>query len=116
MVYYAAADVRLIIHTTLDDDDSEIESIIATSDAWIDKLLGSQSTSDALIQRLSILLTARAIKTRQPTATVVGEYRETHDPAKVWSEEIKEIIRLYRTPKVKGSTYRRIDEDMRYPG
>lgn len=115
MAYCAAADVRLIIHTALDGDDSEIESIIATSDAWIDKLLGSQSASDALIQRLSMLMTARAIKTRQPTATAMGEYRETHDPVKVWSGEIEEIIRLYKSPKVKGSAYQRIDEDVRYP-
>jgi len=79
--YCSASDVSAIIETTLTDQ--QIESIIEMSDAHIDKLLGSQSTGDKLIKKLSILLTAKTIKTRQPTSTAVGEYRETHDPIQV---------------------------------
>jgi len=94
MTYCTPSDVRLIIDTDLTDD--EIEKIIATSGAYIDRLLGAQSTSDQLINRLSVLLTARFIKTRQPTSTAIGEYRETHDPLKVWNAEIQEITTEYR--------------------
>ena len=94
MTYSTASDVRLIIDTALRDD--EITTVIATSDAYIDKLLGAQSASDNLIKRLSMLLSAKVIKTRQPQSQAIGEYRETHDPIEVWDTEIKEIMASYR--------------------
>jgi len=95
MGYCTASDVRLIIDTTLTD--VEIESIIETSDAYIDKLLGSQSSSDKLIKRLSMLLSAKIIKTREPQSQAIGEYRESAgNILEVWEREIQEIVRLYR--------------------
>jgi len=94
MAYCSASDVKLIINTNLTDD--EITTLIETSDAYIDKVLGTQSTSDKLIKRLSMLLTAKAIKTRQPQSQAIGEYRETHDPITVWDGEIREIMAVYR--------------------
>jgi hypothetical protein len=95
MGYCTASDVRLIIDTTLTD--AEIESIIETSDAYIDKLLGSQSSTDKLIKRLSMLLTAKIIKTRDPQSQAIGEYRESAgNILEVWEREIREIMRLYR--------------------
>jgi len=94
MGYCTPSDVRAIIETTLTDE--EIESIIETSDAYIEKLIGPQSTTDKLIKRLSILLTARLIKTRDPNSRAIGEYKETHNPIKVWNREIEEILGAYR--------------------
>jgi len=114
MSYCTASDVRMIINTTLTD--SEITSIIETSDAEIDKRLGIQDASDKLIKKLSMLLTAHTIKTRQPRAQAIGEYREdAGDVLVVWEREIERIFRLYRGVSVKASEYRHIDEDTRYP-
>ena len=114
MSYCTASDVRMIINTTLTD--SEITSIIETSDAEIDKRLGIQDASDKLIKKLSMLLTAHTIKTRQPRAQAIGEYREdAGDVLGVWEREIERIFRLYRGVSVKASEYRHIDEDTRYP-
>jgi len=95
MGYCTASDVRLIIDTTLTDAD--IDSIIETSDPYIDKLLGSQSSTDKLIKRLSMLLTAKIIKTRDPQSQAIGAYRESAgNILEVWEREIREIMRLYR--------------------
>lgn len=74
MVYCMAADVRLIVSTSLTD--TEISGIIEMSDAEIDRRIGVQSSSDKLVKKLSILLTAHAVKTRQPQSLAIGEYRE----------------------------------------
>jgi len=95
MPYCVASDVRLIISTELSD--AEVASLIETSDAYIDQMLGTQSGSDKLIKRLSMLLTARAIKTRQPQSYAVGEYSEsTGSVLDVWDREIESIFALYR--------------------
>lgn len=95
MTYCSASDVRLIINTELTD--TEITTIIETSDAYIDKLLGAQSGSDRLIKRLSMLLTAKAIKTRHPKSFAIGDYSEAAgSEMEVWEDEIGEIVALYR--------------------
>jgi len=106
-MYCEPDDVRLMVGTTLTDD--EIVDIIETSDAYIDKMLGAQSLSDKLIKRLSMLLTAKAIKTSQPKSQAIsesqtiGEYKITDeqredagDVLEVWEREIKEIMAMYR--------------------
>ena len=115
MAYCTAADVRAIINTNLTDD--QVTSIIETSDAEIDKRLGAQSSSDKLVKKLSMLLTAHTIKTRQPKSQAIGEYREdAGDVLEVWEREIERIYRLYKGVSVKGSEYGHIDEKKRYPG
>ena len=95
MPYCLASDVRIIINTALTDP--QITTIIETSDAYIDKLLGAQSTSDKLIKRLSMLLTAKAIKTRDPQSQSIGEYSESQGGIlQVWDGEIREIMAIYR--------------------
>ena len=95
MTYCTAADVRLIINTSLSD--LEIASLVETSDAYIDKVLGAQSGSDKLVKRLSMLLTAKAIKTRQPQSYAVGEYSEAAgNVLEVWEREIEVIVAIYR--------------------
>ncbi len=114
MAYCAASDVRLIINTTLTDD--QVTSIIEMSDAEIDRRIGAQDASDKLIKKLSILLTAHTIKTRQPRSQAIGEYREdAGDVLKVWESEIERIFRLYKGVLVKASEYKHIDESKRYP-
>jgi len=115
MAYCTASDVRLVVETSLTD--TQITSIIEMSDAEIDKRLGSQSSSDKLIKKLSMLLTAHTIKTRQPKSVAIGEYRE--DAGNVlenWEQEIERIYRLHKDVSVKASEYSHIDEDTRYPG
>jgi len=112
--YCAAADVRLIVHTGLTD--AEIGSIIELSDAEIDRRIGAQDVSDKVAKRLSMLLTARTIRQRQPRSVGAGEYREdSGDILETWSREIEALFRLYRSPSVKASEYGHIDEDERFP-
>ena len=114
MAYCTASDVRLIIHTSLSDAD--IASIIETSDAVIDRRLGAQSSSDKAVKRLSMLLTVKTIKGRQPRSVAAGEYREdSGNIVETWTAEIEGLFRLYSSPSVKASEYRHIDEDERYP-
>ena len=114
MAYCTASDVRQIIHTSLTD--SDLASIIEMSDAQIDKRLGAQSSSDKVVKKLSMLLTAKTIKARQPRSVAAGEYREdSGDILEVWTQEIEGLFRLYKSPTIKASEYRHIDEDERYP-
>ena len=114
MAYCTAADVRTIINTVLTDN--EITSFIETSDAEIDRRIGAQDPSDKLVKKLSMLLTAHTIKTRQPKSQAIGDYREdAGDVLEVWEREIERIYRLYKGVSVKGSKYGHIDESKRYP-
>ena len=114
MAYCTASDARLIIHTSLSD--SDIASIIETSDALIDRRIGAQSMSDKAVKKLSMLITARTIKARQPRSVAAGEYREDMgDVMETWTAEIEGLFRLYGSPTVKASEYRHIDEEERYP-
>ena len=114
MAYCTASDVRIIINTTLTDD--QVTSIIETSDAKIDRRIGAQDPSDKLVKKLSMLLTAHTIKTRQPKSQAIGDYREdAGDVLEVWEREIERIYRLYKGVSVKGSKYSHIDESKRYP-
>ena len=114
MPYSTPSDVRLIIDTTLTD--TQITTIIQMSDTQIDTRIGTQTTPDPLIKKLSTLHTAHTIKTRQPQSLAVGEYREdTGDVLGVWEREIERIYRLHKGVSVKASDYAHIDDDERYP-
>ena len=114
MAYCTASDVRLILETSLSD--TEIEALIEMSDAEIDGRISAQSPSDKLVAKLSALIASHAAKTRQPQAVSIGEYREeTGSILEVWEREIERIYRLKGTPAIKGSEYRHIDEEKRYP-
>lgn len=115
MPYCTAADVRTMVDTALTD--GEIASIIETSDAEIDRRIGVQSDSDRLVKKLSMLVTASAIRSRQPQTQVIGEYREdAGDALRVWEREIERIFRLYQVSSVTSSEYMKIDESERYVG
>jgi len=111
-MYCTAVDVRSIVHTGLTD--SEIEAIIELGDAEIDKRLGTQDPSDKVIKRLSMLLTARTVKLRQPGSVAVGEYSENSEQfLRVVEAEIEKTWRLYSGVAVSSSSYGVIDEDDR---
>ena len=96
MTYCSASDVRLIVDTTLTD--AEIERLIEMSDAEIDRELGPQQEADALVRKLSMLLTALTVRSRDPESFAVGEYSErAGDVAEAWRREVEEIKRLYRS-------------------
>jgi hypothetical protein len=114
MAYCVSSDVRLIVNTTLTD--VEITGIIEMSDAEIDARIGTQTSGNKLIKKLSMLLTAHTIKTRQPQSQAIGEYREdAGDVLEVWEREIERIYRLYKGVSVKATEHRYIDESKRYP-
>lgn len=111
-MYCTASDVRSIIHTGLSD--SEIEAIIELSDAEIDKRLGSQDASDKVIKKLSMLLTAKTVKLRQPGSVAVGEYSESSEHfSQVVEAEIEKIYRLCSSSSISSSRYGVIDEEER---
>jgi len=96
VTYCTASDVRLIVETTLTDD--ELDRLIEMSDAQIDRELGAQQETDNLVKKLSMLLTALTVRSRDPESFAVGEYREqAGDPAEAWRREAEEIRRLYRS-------------------
>ena len=64
MPYCTAADMRTMVDMALTD--GEIVGIIETSDAEIDRRIGVQSGSDKPVKKLSMLVTAHAIRARQP--------------------------------------------------
>jgi len=112
MTYCTASDIRSIVHTGLSD--GEIEAIIALSDAEIDKRLGSQDSSDKVIKKLSMLLTAKTVKLRQPGIVAVGEYSENNeDLFQVLDAEIEKIYRLCSSSSISSSRYGVIDEEER---
>jgi len=112
MVYCAAEDVRRIIHTGLSDAD--LGSIIELSDAEIERRIGMQDAADPVIRKLSALMTASTVKTRQPDSSAIGEYREESGGVQdVWGREIEAIFRLYSGFKVAASSHGFIDEDKR---
>jgi len=114
LAYCTAADMRTVLDTSLTD--GEITSIIETSDAEIDRRMGVQDSSDRLVKKLSMLVTAHAIRTRQPQAQAVGEYREdVGDVFGVWEREIERVYRLCKCVSVKASEHSYIDEGSRYP-
>jgi len=114
MPYSTPPDVRLIIDTTLTD--TQITTIIEMSDTQIDTRIGPQTTPDELIKKLSTLLTAHTIKTRQPQTLTVGEYKEdTGDTLKAWEQEITRIYKLHENVSIKTSDYAHINDDERYP-
>ena len=114
MPYCTPSDVRTIINTVLTDD--QINDIVETSDAEIDKRIGPQGASDKLIKKLSMLLTAHTIKTRQPQSHAIGEYREdAGDIIEVWEREVDRIYKLYKTIIINTSKYEHINESKRYP-
>jgi len=68
------------------------------------------------MKKLSVLLTAHSIKTRQPRSQATGEHREdAENVLEVWEVEIGRISRLYKGFAVEDSEYRRIKESKRYP-
>ena len=115
MAYCAPSDVRLVLETVLTD--AQIVEVIDMSDAEIDIRLGAQDPGDRVVTKLSALITAHAIKTRQPGSVAVGEYREdSRDVLGVWEGEIERLFRLKKVPGIAASKHRRIDEEERYPG
>jgi len=114
MPYSTPPDVRLILDTDLTD--AQIAGIVDMSDAQIDTRIGTQTTPDPLIKKLSALHTAHTIKTRQPQTLAVGEYREdTTDTLEAWEREIERIYRLHENISIKASEHAHIDDDERYP-
>ena len=95
MAYCTASDVRIIVNTSLTDD--QITTIIETSDAQINKIIGTQSTSDKLIKKLSMLMTAKVVKTRDPQSQSIGEYQQASgNIIYIWDAEIRDIMAIYR--------------------
>ncbi len=84
------------------------------SDAEIFKMAGSRITGE-VARKLSALISASTIKTRQPSSTAIGEYsEESGDVQEIWVQEIEKLYGLYRHPSITTSEYQSIDEETRY--
>lgn len=118
MSYCIPADVRLHIDTEMLTD--EIEDLITLADEDLDTRLGGHTLSDNLKKTCSALLTAVMIADKQPKTYGAGSVRISHGEARVnrWLQKVEGIIAQAtssRSSKVKSSTYRKIDENRRYP-
>lgn len=115
--YCTPSDVRLLISTTLEDGD--ITRLIEQASAEIDKRIGTQSTSDQVVEKLCAFMTAYTLKIQRPQSEALGERRismgRTLD---LWAREIERLFTLCAPvrSRVKSSSYQKIDEDLRYPG
>ncbi len=103
MPYSTPADVRALAATELTD--TQIAALIEASDAEIDRRVGTQTSTDPLVRKLSSLLTARTIKASQPGLSAVGEYRE--EEGRGWGDEIKNAFRALATVAVERSHHHR---------
>lgn len=113
VAYCTAADVKLIIETSLSDED--IGSLIALADDDLDEMSAGVTLSATDKKKCSIYLTAIKIAERQPTSYSVGSTRISHgDRSKEWEKKVWDIINQNKTPVVKSSEYQKIDEDLRY--
>jgi hypothetical protein len=102
MPYCQPEHVRLHAETPLTDE--EITTLIEESDAEINRRHGTQESTDPLIRKLSALLTAKAILSKNPVAVTVGNYTETQRLDDL-TAEINAIQRLYTQPKITATPY-----------
>lgn len=115
--YCTPSDVRLLVYTTLEDVD--ITRLIEQASAEIDKRIGTQSTSDQIVEKLCALITAYTIRIQRPQSEVLGERRI--NMGRNLDRWLREIERLYKLcapvrSRVKSTEYQKIDEESRYPG
>lgn len=95
--------------------DAQITSQITMQSAIIDKRLGSQSTSDEVVKNLCALMTAREIARKRPDEIqLLGTSQNWESTMRDWDQRIRELSKMYKTPKVKPSAYQVIDEDDRF--
>lgn len=86
--YCSAADVKLIINTTMGDTD--IGTLIGLADAEIDAR-GLDFATDVKKQ-ISMLITASLIALRDPNQKAIGEYREQFITASEWRTRVEDLI------------------------
>lgn len=104
MVYCYPEDVKRIISTNMFDND--IQELIEEADAEIDQECGSQTAGDSYVKKLSMLITAFSIRTKDPNSVSLGEYRESNEVIiKVWAEEIQKKKSVLAQPASCEETY-----------
>ena len=90
MSYCEPKDVLRIIETPMIDDD--VQELINEADAEINVDCGTQTVGDLYIRKLSMLITALMIRTKDPSSVSIGEYSESNSKIlDLWSQKIKEI-------------------------
>ena len=94
MAYCLPSDVRLLIHTDLED--SEIEDLIREADAELDEMLGGASMSSDLKKYCSKRLAAITIARREPAQYSLGNIRVDYGKRVAWwSSEVKrKVVRV----------------------
>jgi len=114
--YCTPSDVRLLVSTTLENED--ISRLIEQSSAEIERRIGTQSTSDQVLEKLCALITAYTIRIQHPQSETLGERRADRGRnLDRWAKEIERLCNMYKSSfKVRSSGYQKIDEDARYPG
>ena len=124
MAYGSVSGVRALtgVEETTEWDD-RITAWLADSDAKIEKQLGQTfpDPTPALIVRLSNLLTTLTVLDRMKAEGSLASFRVgdvSTDPLaaaeaarKNYEQEANEILRMYRSPTVKSSSYKYIEEE-----
>jgi len=114
--YCKSSDVKMWITTSVDDE--LIEELIDQASGEIDKRIGAQSTSDVSVKKLCALIVAYGMMLQRPQSETLGERRvDRGKTLELWMNEIERLYRLCSTSGsiIKSSSYRVIDEDVRYP-
>ena len=91
MAYCLPSDVRLLIHTDLED--TEIEDLIREADVELDGMLGGASMSSDLKKYCSKRLTAIVIARRDPVQYSLGGIRVDYgERIRDWNREVKRKV------------------------
>ncbi len=90
-----AATVKRYINTALSD--SDIGLIVEDSDEEIYSDIGPQDAGNKEIRKLAALITARAIRNRDPQSVIVGPFSARQNPLESMDSEIERIKGKYST-------------------
>lgn len=91
-MYCTPSDVRLIIHTALDEDD--LSRLIVEADTELDELATGLTLSADEKRQCSRLLVAITISNRMPKSYTIGSARiDQGDRVKKWKAKLAEVLR-----------------------
>ena len=114
VAYCSATEVAYLVHTDLDD--TAIGILITLADAELDQMLGGSTLATNLLKLCSMMLTAILVAQRDPEATTLGSARIQYGSrVEDWRGRVWAIVKRNKAPVIKSSSYRKIDEDTRYP-
>ncbi len=94
-VYCDSDSVKRYINTALASTD--IDLLVEDSDDEINNDIGPQDAGNKEIRKLAALITARAIRNRDPQSIIVGPFSARQNPLESMDSEIERIKGRYST-------------------